>query len=92
MERKLQRPLSKDEKRVISYLKKIDKIVGKSDDFNAVLFGHAGYRLYLLLESNKKQKIERTINDSWGTIRKDTIAWVSEDMRGDGGDPYFEEE
>lgn len=84
---KLQRPLSKTEKRVLAHLKKIDSIVGENrEDFNAVLFGNAGARVLMILASDKQHDVDATCGEK---IRNDAVAWCSKYVGGDGGDGDF---
>ena len=86
-EKKLYRALTKDEKRVISLLKKIDKIVGESDCCHFELFGQAGYQLHMILDPDNDE-LEHIV-DGILRVRDDLIAWSSESIRGNGGDEDF---
>lgn len=89
--KKLQRPLSETEKKVVMYLKKIDKIVGEcGNDFRAELFGQAGAYLVMVLFSSKEGEVINEMEDG-DTIRKDCCAWKSNYIHGNGGDADFEQ-
>ncbi len=79
------RTLTKTEKKVLNLLNKID-LLSKSEDFNATIFGQAGYSVYLLLKPTPEQLNTEANKES---ILKDRIAWKSTNLIGDGGDADF---
>lgn len=80
------RPLSGDEKRVLSLLKKIDKVFSESSECNCELFGLPNSRLYMLLYPfTNHERIDGILK-----IPKQAIAWHSEFPMANGGDEDFE--
>ncbi len=87
------RKLSKTEKKIVRLLEKIDQLAANNDDVNISIFG-CGYGLHsefmLLLDTGERHY--NTIEYRKGYIHMDRIAWRSEFIPANGGDPVLTDE
>jgi hypothetical protein len=79
------RKLSKSEKKAVKLLEQLDNLA-QEEDFNAKIFGMANGPLLFVLD-----RAETDLEFIKGTILTDRVAFCSDFVKGDGGDPDLEQ-